>query len=207
MCSGMWIFCKMGICHKPANPESCKSDWPLYQPSWAPVGYVNYLCACVVDDGPAWIDVLTELLISMMSQQSRLTRSVARTVFRLLSQHVTKNALDLIINVSRPVCEVGYLEVEWPWLTALSKPPKICCIQNFRGKENTKIIWSSRSVDWYYFISFFLLTTMHRYFINLIPWWSVATHEHRSCHIRIRNIKVSSFTCWQIFLNCESAGL
>ncbi|XP_064612586.1 myb-binding protein 1A-like protein [Liolophura sinensis] len=58
-------------------------------------------------DDLAWIEVLTELLISMMSQESRLTRSVSRIVFRLLSQHVTKNALDLIINVLHTTDDEG----------------------------------------------------------------------------------------------------
>ena len=49
---------------------------------------------------PDWVEVITELLLSMLSEQSHLVRVVVNTVFRMLCPHMTTVALQLILDVS-----------------------------------------------------------------------------------------------------------
>ncbi|KAJ8312866.1 hypothetical protein KUTeg_010239 [Tegillarca granosa] len=51
------------------------------------------------DEEPDWIAVITELLLSMMSQGSSLARMTAKSVFGYLTSHVTPEALGLITDV------------------------------------------------------------------------------------------------------------
>ncbi|KAI0226759.1 Myb-binding protein 1A-like protein [Lamellibrachia satsuma] len=48
---------------------------------------------------PEWVEVITELLLSMLSEQSHLVRVVVNTVFRMLCPHMTTAALQLILDV------------------------------------------------------------------------------------------------------------
>ena len=48
---------------------------------------------------PEWVEVITELLLSMLSEQSHLVRVVVNTVFRMLCPHMTTVALQLILDV------------------------------------------------------------------------------------------------------------
>ena len=54
---------------------------------------------------PDWIEVITEVLLSMMSQGSNLARVTAKAAFGQLTGHVTTGSLKLII-------EVGILCIE-----------------------------------------------------------------------------------------------
>lgn len=49
---------------------------------------------------PEWVEVVTEMLLSLLSQESHLVRVVVTNVFKILSPHMTTPALDLVINVS-----------------------------------------------------------------------------------------------------------
>ncbi|CAH2222870.1 myb-binding 1A [Pelobates cultripes] len=51
------------------------------------------------DQEPEWVEVMVEILLSLFSQPSRLFRLVARNVFKNICPYVTKNALQLILNV------------------------------------------------------------------------------------------------------------
>ncbi|XP_018408889.1 PREDICTED: myb-binding protein 1A [Nanorana parkeri] len=51
---------------------------------------------------PEWVDVMVEILLSLFSQPSKLFRMVARNVFKMICPFVTKNALQLILNVFDP---------------------------------------------------------------------------------------------------------
>ncbi|KAM8975163.1 LOW QUALITY PROTEIN: myb-binding protein 1A [Pelodytes ibericus] len=48
---------------------------------------------------PEWVEVMVEILLSLFSQPSRLFRLVARNVFKKICPYMTKNALQLILNV------------------------------------------------------------------------------------------------------------
>nr|CAB3264096.1 myb-binding protein 1A-like protein [Phallusia mammillata] len=51
------------------------------------------------DNGPHWVEVIVEILLSMLSQGSHSVRVVADQVFKLISTHMTKKALNLITDV------------------------------------------------------------------------------------------------------------
>ncbi|XP_053310915.1 myb-binding protein 1A [Spea bombifrons] len=48
---------------------------------------------------PEWVEVMVEILLSLFSQPSRLFRLVAKNVFKKICPYVTKNALQLILDV------------------------------------------------------------------------------------------------------------
>lgn len=49
---------------------------------------------------PEWVEVTVEVLLSLLAQSSGLIRRVCNNVFGLICQHMTKNALQLILDVS-----------------------------------------------------------------------------------------------------------
>ncbi|XP_063809786.1 myb-binding protein 1A [Pseudophryne corroboree] len=51
---------------------------------------------------PEWVEVMVEILLSLFSQPSRLFRVVSRNVFKKICPFLTKNALQLILNVFDP---------------------------------------------------------------------------------------------------------
>ncbi|KFO20358.1 Myb-binding protein 1A [Fukomys damarensis] len=51
---------------------------------------------------PPWVEVMVEILLSLLSQPSNLMRHVARSVFGHICSHVTPRALQLILNVLNP---------------------------------------------------------------------------------------------------------
>ncbi|XP_013379455.1 myb-binding protein 1A-like protein isoform X2 [Lingula anatina] len=51
------------------------------------------------DGEPEWVEVITEILLSLLSQPSHLVRVVVSSVFRMLCPHMTTDALQLIIDV------------------------------------------------------------------------------------------------------------
>ena len=57
-------------------------------------------CFCFSDE-PHWVEVLTEVLLSLLTQPSSLFRHVVDHVFTLLAPHLTLNALNMILEVSR----------------------------------------------------------------------------------------------------------
>ncbi|XP_067140369.1 myb-binding protein 1A-like protein [Centruroides vittatus] len=51
---------------------------------------------------PSWIEVIIELMLSLLSQSSHLTRSIVMAVFPLFCPFITENALKQILNVINP---------------------------------------------------------------------------------------------------------
>ncbi|XP_015223403.2 myb-binding protein 1A-like protein [Lepisosteus oculatus] len=51
---------------------------------------------------PQWVEVLVEILLSLLSQPSRLIRQVCRQMFGTICPHVTQTALKAILNVLDP---------------------------------------------------------------------------------------------------------
>ncbi|XP_067866182.1 myb-binding protein 1A-like protein [Heterodontus francisci] len=59
------------------------------------------------EEEPEWVEVVVEILLSFLSQPSRLMRQVSKTVFLRICPHVTKAALQLILDVFNSESEVG----------------------------------------------------------------------------------------------------
>ncbi|XP_036124435.1 myb-binding protein 1A [Molossus molossus] len=51
---------------------------------------------------PPWVEVLVEILLSLLAQPSHLIRQVARSVFSHICSHLTPRALQLILDVLNP---------------------------------------------------------------------------------------------------------
>ncbi|KAM8813727.1 LOW QUALITY PROTEIN: myb-binding protein 1A [Rhynchonycteris naso] len=51
---------------------------------------------------PPWVEVLVEVLLSLLAQPSHLVRQVSRSVFSHICSHLTSRALQLILNVLNP---------------------------------------------------------------------------------------------------------
>ncbi|XP_054858045.1 myb-binding protein 1A [Eublepharis macularius] len=51
---------------------------------------------------PEWVEVTVEVLLSLLTQSSGLIRKVCKSVFGLIAQHMTKGALQLILDVFDP---------------------------------------------------------------------------------------------------------
>ncbi|XP_051535591.1 myb-binding protein 1A-like protein [Myxocyprinus asiaticus] len=54
------------------------------------------------DEEPHWVEVVVEILLSLLSQPSRLVRNVCKAVFGRICPHVTQGALNSILNVLNP---------------------------------------------------------------------------------------------------------
>lgn len=55
---------------------------------------------CLGKEEPDWVEVMVEILLSFLSQPNRLMRQVSKMVFTRICPHVTKEALQLILDVS-----------------------------------------------------------------------------------------------------------
>ncbi|XP_016363395.1 myb-binding protein 1A-like protein [Sinocyclocheilus anshuiensis] len=54
------------------------------------------------NEEPHWVEVVVEILLSLLSQPSRLIRSVCKAVFSRICPHLTQEALSSILNVLDP---------------------------------------------------------------------------------------------------------
>ncbi|KAJ7308918.1 hypothetical protein JRQ81_008195 [Phrynocephalus forsythii] len=54
------------------------------------------------EEEPGWVEVIVEVLLSLLAQSSALIRKVCKSVFGLVSQHMTKEALQLVLAVLDP---------------------------------------------------------------------------------------------------------
>lgn len=54
------------------------------------------------EEEPEWVEVMVDILLSLLSQQSRLIRQVCKTVFSSICPHVTAVALTAILDVLDP---------------------------------------------------------------------------------------------------------
>ncbi|XP_060115023.1 myb-binding protein 1A [Heteronotia binoei] len=54
------------------------------------------------EEEPEWVEVTVEVLLSLLTQSSGLIRKVCKSVFGLIAQHMTKGALQLILDVFDP---------------------------------------------------------------------------------------------------------
>ncbi|XP_063051734.1 myb-binding protein 1A-like protein [Engraulis encrasicolus] len=63
------------------------------------------------EEEPHWVEVLVEVLLSLLSQPSRLIRNVCKTVFGRICSHVNQGAITAILDVLDPSKEDSALEV------------------------------------------------------------------------------------------------
>lgn len=71
-------------------------------------GQPGYLCPAqpksafllVASQEPVWVDVMVEILLSLLAQPSNLMRQVVRNVFSHICPHLTPRGLQLILAVS-----------------------------------------------------------------------------------------------------------
>lgn len=56
--------------------------------------------AATEQEEPEWVEVMVDILLSLLSQQSRHIRQVCKTVFSSICPHVTAAALTAILDVS-----------------------------------------------------------------------------------------------------------
>ncbi|KAI4898192.1 hypothetical protein NFI96_030546 [Prochilodus magdalenae] len=54
------------------------------------------------EEEPHWVEVVVEILLSLLSQPSRLIRNVCKTAFSRICPHLTQPALSAILNVLDP---------------------------------------------------------------------------------------------------------
>ena len=55
---------------------------------------------CRISEEPHWVEVLTEVLLSLLTRPSSLFRHVVDQVFTILAPHLTRNAITMILKVS-----------------------------------------------------------------------------------------------------------
>ncbi|KAK1806954.1 hypothetical protein P4O66_005439, partial [Electrophorus voltai] len=60
---------------------------------------------------PHWVEVVVEILLSLLSQPSRLMRSICKTAFSRICPHLTEPALNTILDVLDPSKDEGTVEV------------------------------------------------------------------------------------------------
>ena len=58
---------------------------------------------------PAWMEVLTELLLSLLAQESHFLRMIVSSVFRMLNDCLTPGTLSLLIKVSKERLIMNFL--------------------------------------------------------------------------------------------------
>ncbi|XP_063002795.1 myb-binding protein 1A [Elgaria multicarinata webbii] len=54
------------------------------------------------EEEPSWVEVIVEVLLSLLAQSSGLIRRVCKSVFGLVCQHMTRGALQLVLDVLDP---------------------------------------------------------------------------------------------------------
>lgn len=61
---------------------------------------INPLVSAATEEEPEWVEVMVDILLSLLSRPSRLIRQVCRTVFASICPSVTPAALAAILDVS-----------------------------------------------------------------------------------------------------------
>ncbi|XP_038056310.1 myb-binding protein 1A-like protein isoform X2 [Patiria miniata] len=65
------------------------------------------------EEEPEWVEVVTEILLSLLSKPSHLLRTVVDGVFKMICPHMTKEALQLLLDILDPTQSVedGNMEI------------------------------------------------------------------------------------------------
>ncbi|GCC35990.1 hypothetical protein chiPu_0014480, partial [Chiloscyllium punctatum] len=83
------------------------------------------------EEEPEWMEVVVEILLSFLSQPSRLWRQISKTVFVQICPYVTKAALQLILDVLKPESESG----EESAVTVTEEPDETEKVEQSSGDE------------------------------------------------------------------------
>lgn len=59
-----------------------------------------FVCSCADDTEPGWVEVMVEILLSLLTQPSLLIRRISKSVFVRICPNLTKRGLQLILDVS-----------------------------------------------------------------------------------------------------------
>lgn len=79
------------FCQFQTEHISCSVSVYVFIPQWC--------CFLSISEEPHWVEVLTEVLLSLLTRPSSLFRHVVDQVFTILAPHLTRNALTMILEV------------------------------------------------------------------------------------------------------------
>lgn len=68
-----------------------------------------FVCSCADSAEPGWVEVMVEILLSLLAQPSLLIRRISKSVFVRICPNLTKRGLQLILDVSEAL--VGHCTV------------------------------------------------------------------------------------------------
>ena len=134
---------KMSVCHMLSFPNLCYH-----------LRFLNFFFH--ISDGPEWIEVITELLLSMVFKGTALSRNVAKLVLTALADHMTPQAFQLIVKVSyfiiwrhchKNLMTTRYITLWWEqvmWGRCPCQPCIFCwTTDNFKGSkiQFKMVIW------------------------------------------------------------------
>lgn len=88
---------------KATGMTSAVSTWSLWV-NTASLMIVVLFCvtgSVSAEEEPHWVEVVVEILLSLLSQPSRLVRNVCRVVFTRICSEITQGALNSILNVRK----------------------------------------------------------------------------------------------------------
>lgn len=69
--------------------------------------------SCYISEEPHWVEVLTEVLLSLLTRPSSLFRHVVDHVFTILAPHLTRNALNMILEVGTWFGDQNTAPIAW----------------------------------------------------------------------------------------------
>ncbi|GBP70087.1 Myb-binding protein 1A [Eumeta japonica] len=100
---GLYLFSEpKSIEMAKSSIKELKSCYEHYKKDIKGKGKKQHKEGDLVEDEPEWIEVLVEVLLSVLSTESSILRSVVQCVFRLLWEYLTPNAIGQIISVLDP---------------------------------------------------------------------------------------------------------
>lgn len=65
------------------------------------VSCLPIVCSSAENAEPEWVEVIVEILLSLLAQPSLLIRRISNSVFGRICPNLTKKGLQLILDVSR----------------------------------------------------------------------------------------------------------
>lgn len=88
--------------------ESARRTILFYIPWWIflefltniPMPLPVIVCSCADNSEPGWVEVMVEILLSLLAQPSLLLRRISKNVFIGICPNLTKRGLQLILDVS-----------------------------------------------------------------------------------------------------------
>lgn len=60
-----------------------------------------FISSCAENAEPGWVEVMVEILLSLLAQPSLLIRRISKSMFARICPNLTKKGLQLILDVSK----------------------------------------------------------------------------------------------------------